>query len=280
LIDVVWACSRLEALAAAEALAAGNPATAVDCLGRILRLAGCLAAERRPTTRLEAAYIRTEALAILEAIAVHSRTGAQLLARLHAMVRDSLEAWTDDSQAWIGDRALGMWVYEAARAGRVLDILTPDEIRRFSMEDVLSELPERVKRSVDEDELYYLQSMRTIIDGCARPYYARAHLFETIREELHAQRNAPEFPFVAGRMLLVDVEKGHKVQARDRANWEAAALALATTCGKPLPPYEISPLTGRRYEVVRQDGMVTVRFGRRGEGAKVAVPDRSEASPQ
>jgi hypothetical protein len=277
-VDVVWACSRLEALAAAAALAADNPDGAVECLNRILRLAACLARERHPTTRLEAAYIRAEAMVVLQAIADDDRTSVEMLGRLYNLVRKQLDAWPGDAEAWIGDRALGMWVYEVVRAGKLTEVLTPEELQRFADEGILADLPERVRQSVNEDELYYLETMRKIISACDRPYHTRAELFSAIKNELHDMRNSPEFPFVASRVLLPDIEKGHETQAQDRANWEALAMALAAATENEPPPFEINPRSGKPYEVVRQDGQVTVRNVGSGEqtvDTSIVLPDRS-----
>jgi hypothetical protein len=257
-IDTVRTCCRLEALAAAEALVLEDPSQAIDCLGRILRLAACLAAERHPTTRIEAAYCRAEALVLLRAISDHPACDTTMHNSLCALVSEQLDGWPNDAEAWIGDRALGLWVYEMVQAGRLLDVLTSEEIRQFTEEAILADLAKTVQQNVQEDELFYLQAMQRIIDCCSQPYYKRSKLFQAIREELHQNRNSPQFPFVAGRLLLVDVEKGHQIQAQDRANWEAVALALAAAIDKELPPYQVNPLTGKRYEIVHQDDKVTV----------------------
>jgi hypothetical protein len=75
---------------------------------------------------------------------------------------------------------------------------------------------------------------------------------------LQQVRNAPQFPLVAGRLLLVDMEKGHALQARDRACCEAWALGLAGASGREPPPYKVSPLWGGKYEVDRGDRLVKV----------------------
>ena len=262
-VDVVRICARLEAFHAAESLARDDVDAAIESLGSMFRLAVCLGAEKQAVARLEAAFVRLEALAVLQAIVGHpeiSRPKITLeqLGRLYAMVGDSLKAWPPDADAWIGDRALGMHAYEAVRAGRLVELLTEEEVKRFAAEEILRELPGAARRNVNQDELYYLETMRTIIEACAEPYYKRRDVFESIRQDLHQKRNSPQFPLVAGRLLLVDIEKGHAVQARDRASCEAWALALAVASGKKRPPYQVSPLSGGEYEIVREDGQVTV----------------------
>jgi hypothetical protein len=56
------------------------------------------------------------------------------------------------------------------------------------------------------------------------------------------------------------------------------ALALAAAAGNESPPFEINPLTGKPYEIVRQDGQVTVRnVGSVEErpDTPIVMPDRS-----
>ena len=262
-VDVVRICARLEAFQAAESLARDDVAAAIESLGSMFRLAICLGAEKQAMARLEAAFVRLEALAVLQAIVGHPEISRpkitpEQLGRLYAMVGDSLKAWPPDADAWIGDRALGMHAYELVRAGRLVALLTEEEVKRFAAEEILRELPAAAQRNVNQDEIYYLEAMRTIIEACAEPYYKRRDVFESIRQDLHQKRNSPQFPLVAGRLLLVDIEKGHAVQARDRASCEAWALALAVASGNKRPPYQVSPLSGVEYEIVREDGQATV----------------------
>lgn len=278
--DAVRICARLEAFQAAEGLAGNDLAAAIESLGSMFRLAACLAAEKHPTVRVEAAFVRAEARRVLQAIVAHPEIQRPQITRpqleqLDALIREQLKTWPDDADAWIGDRALGMVAYELVRAGRLADLLTEEEAARFEEEGILAELPAAARQVVNEDELYYLEAMRRIIDACRHPYYKRAAVFEAIREQLHEQRNSPEFPVVAARLLLPGVEKGHAIQARDRASCEAWALALAQAAGRQAPPYQISPLTGSRYEIVSDAGLIAVHeAGGAGSGRPMAVvPD-------
>ena len=281
-IDVVRTCARLEAFGAAESLADDDPDAAIEAIKYMLRMAACLAAEKHVTCRLEAAFLRIEALAVIEAAVEHPDITREHLQKLHALVDGQLTAWPADADAWIGDRALGMHAYELVRAGRLADLLTPAEIRQFSEEDILEELPAAARRTVNADELYYLRTMRRIIDACSRPYYARAEMFERIRQDLQEKRNAPDFPVVAARLLLIDVEKGQAIQARDRALCEAWALALALAAGRDRPDYRLNPVSGEPYEVDRRQGVVTVSDvlpGDAPDDPTVLVPDLAEGTP-
>jgi hypothetical protein len=263
-VDVVRVCARLEAFAVAESLADDDDVdAAIGSLAAMFRLAACLGQEKHATARLQAALVREEALAVLQAIVEYPqiddpRITRDGLNRLGTIVAAQLRSWPPDQDAWIGDRALGMHAYELVRAGRILELLTDQEWHRFSEEGILDELPAAAQRNVNSDELFYLQAMRRIIDACARPYFERKETLAAIRGELHQGRNSPRFPLVAGRLLLTDMDKGHALQARDRARLEAWALALAVASGQKRPPYAVSPLSGRRYEVVVGEGLVEV----------------------
>ena len=283
-IDTVRISVRLEAFQAAESLADADLGAAIDSLGFMLRLVACLAAEKHATARLEAAFARTEALAVLQSIVEHPQVShpkitRQQVARLCTLIHDQLTVWPPDADAWIGDRALGMHAYEMVRVGNLMHLVTEEEFGRFRDEDILAELPAAAQRTVNQDELYYLDAMRKIIEACNQPYYKRIAVFEAIRKDLHERRNSHDFPVVAGRLLLPDIEKGHRIQARDRANCEAWALALALAAERKPPPYKINPLTGSKYEIVRQEGVIAVWDIGTGEAADnppVVVPDLAE----
>ena len=278
-LDVVWICARLEAFRAAEALSSLDVDTAVESLGYHLRLAECLAAEPHPIARLEGAFIRIEALLVLQAI-----VGSEKSERRHAQMvlgwlSDQLENWPDDALAWIGDRAQGMVVYEAIRAGKLKAFLTEDEKEQLKETGDLSAFEDAVIRDVNSDQLYYLVEMRKIIDSCQYPYHTRVKDFEALRQDLHQRRNQSDFPLMAGRFLLLDVEKGHVIQARDRANCEAFVLALSVACGDKPPEFGNNPLTGRPYRVER-DGKTVLVFdigtGLDGDNPPWVVPDMSK----
>ena len=275
LVNIFWICARLEAFLAAELLADGEPAAAVEAVEYMLRLAGLMAAEKNATVRLQAAFLRTDALNVLQSIANHKKTSREDLQRVHAAIREQLADWPPDSYAWIGDRALGMYAYELARAGQLGSILTPEEIESFKDEGVLSQLPAAAGREINDDEAYYLNALRKIIDSCDEPYHTRLGVFEEIRRDLHEKRNSPDFPVVAGRLLLPNIEKGHVIQARDRANCEAWALATALASGMDPPPVDINPLTGKQYTVVRENAISVydVGPGTDGDNPPVIVPD-------
>ena len=276
-INVAWICARLEAFQAAEALFADHdPGAAIDSLGCMFRLAECLAAEKRVIPRIEAAHLRREAFSVMQAILQERELEPEHLERLHGLMQGMLATWPDDANAWIGDRAAGMHCYEIERDGHILALLAPNELAQFNEEGIVDHLPAAAKRIADEDELYYLETMRRIIDGCKGPYLQRKAQLDEIQTDLLKRRDSADYPLVAARLLLVDLEAGQKIQARDRAACEAWTLALALAShGKP-PPLGANPLSGREYTITREAGLITIgNVGPRSdpEDSTVVVPD-------
>jgi hypothetical protein len=153
-----------------------------------------------------------------------------------------------------------MNAYELIRQGEIIGLLTPEEINDFVNEGIAEkDLTEATERTADADELYYLETMRKIIDGCGKPYFARAGVFSEIQADLQKKRGTPTYPLVAARLLLPNIEAGHKAQARDRAYCEAWSLALALACGNETPPPGVNPLSGKEYRCSKKDGRVEVR---------------------
>lgn len=280
-LDPVWICSRLEAFRAAEAIASLDVDSAVESLHFMLRLAQCLAAEPHPVTRLEAAFLRTEALVVLQAIVSSEKFERRHATTIQGWLSNQLATWPDDALAWIGDRAQGMVIYEAIRGGKLNDFLTEQEKEQLKAERSLSAFEDAALRGVNADELYYLVAMRKILDSCRQPYHARVDGFKGLAQDLHQKRNGPDFPLVAGRFLLLDVEKGHVIQARDRANCEAWVLALTLACGDKPPEPGTNPLTGRPYRVER-DGKTILVYdigtGVDGDNPPWIVPDLSASA--
>ena len=280
-VRVVWLLGRLEAFRAADALNQGDIDGAIEALSFILRLAQCMAAEKCVEPRLEAAYLRTKAFTILQAIVRNRGLQQSHLDKLYHLVEQQLKTWPSDAQAWIGDRAMGMHAYEMVREGNLLELLTQEEMTQFTEERVIGQLAEAARRNVDKDELFYLQAMRQIIDSCAKPYWQRIEIFEAIDQQLQTNRNDSDFPLVAARLLLPNIQAAQAIQAQDRANWEAWLLALAAATNREPPPYEKNPLTGKSYRVNKLDHQVLVeQIGSAEEGSPtVFIPLPEAAQP-
>ena len=314
-IDTLRVLAHLEAFLAADFLALGevtgdaslgeedrapgklrktmsheNPIESVKIM---LRLADLLARQKHLATRKSGAVVRADALVVLRAIVDHPRTTRDDLAKLYELIEQQLAAWPADADVWIGDRALGMHCYELVRAGHFDLLVDQQQLAAFKEEGISADLQAAVLEHVDQDELFYLQTMRKIITACQTPpakrtaasLAARAKVLEDLRQELQRRRYDVQ-TLVACRVLLGDVRPAMARLAEDRAACEAWALALAEALGKPRPQSvpPLNPVDGSRYmirtETVGKQTVVIVWHkgeGIGGAGQPVLVPIRRAA---
>ena len=258
IVDIVRILARLEAFAIAEHLADNHLKSAIDTLDIYFRLVDCLAQSPHLDARLHAAYLRTDGFRILAAIVTRPSIDRSQVERLYKIVQRQLDNWPEDARAWIGERALGLHAYEMVRDGKVLDLMTVEEMEAFEKDKLDKSLVANTRQTVDADEAFYMQAMRQVIESCEKPYHERQKILKQINLELQKRWDSPEYPIVAGRLLLKDLERAQLVQARDRANAEAWALALAAALGAPPPEFKLSPVTGKPYRVQRKEDRIEV----------------------
>jgi hypothetical protein len=261
---------RMESLHVAERLADELPADALPHVRNMLLIVRRLAEEKHVEARLAAAELRAYALATMESVVQHPAADRQTIETAGDIVQGELSVWPPDGDAWIGDRAFALHSFELIRAGRLMELLTEDEVRIFSDEGILHDLQAATNRNVDADELFYLQSMRRVIEACDRPYYERKALFAEIRKTLHAERNAADFPVAAARLFLPNLEAAHEIQAQDRARTEAWAIALALAVGRERPAYDRNPCSGKPYRKSVEPTRVSVWTDQAGDRPAMA----------
>lgn len=265
IVDVAEIAHRADALAVIDLLDEGDLTLAHDAVIRMLRLDHALASARHVVPRMKGARLRLEALRVLEAVVQDERVTPAMLAELRDLLADHLRDWPEDADAWIGDRGQGLHTYEMIRHGLVLSVFSDAEIEELREETGVGATAKAVSENVDADERYYLQAMREIIDACDQPYHQRRELLEKIARHLQDERNAPDFPLIAGRILLVGFDAGHRQQAQDRAACEGWLLALCHATNQQPPDLTHNPQTGRAYQVQREETRVVVTNARAGE---------------
>jgi hypothetical protein len=81
-------------------------------------------------------------------------------------------------------------------------------------------------------------------------------------------------------LLLPAVQNGQAIQARERANCEAWAIALARATGRPGPPFQVNPLTGDRYRSEEKDGKILVHDMGPDGLTPIVVPVLTEPHPK
>ena len=249
---------RLEAVAAAVKIADGEPAEALPHLRTLLTTARFLASEPNVTTRVAAANIRRDALAVLATIVAHDRCSADLHQELFDLLSAETSDWPADAHAWVGDRAAGLLTYELVREGHYLSLLAADEVQRLKSQQNLEATARAALRNIDADERFYLQAMRQLIDACEQPYCQRIEVLNAIRRDLRDQERSSDYPLVAGTLLMADFETAQRHQAEDLARCQAWLVALGAALGRESTAPVTNSLTGQPYRVDRTPLAVTV----------------------
>ena len=172
-LDVLNLGCRLEALAAAEALAENQPEEALAPLAVMLRSARLLAAEWNVATRVAAANLRADALHVLAAVANHEHASHETTRAIARSPGAQTSDWPADADAWIGDRAAGLIAYELVRDGYYLSLLEQGELKQLQTEGLVAVTTKAVMRNVDGDQQFYLAAMRRMIESCRQPYFER-----------------------------------------------------------------------------------------------------------
>lgn len=269
--DLVELAHRARALQGYVALVDGDLRAASDAAAWLLAIDHRLASLPTLVPRLKGARLRLEALRLVEVVTQDQRASHETQVRFRQILEQQLAAWPHDSLAWIGDRAQGLHTYEMIRHGMVLSVLSDDEMREISGGAGISATAKAIAKDVDRDEAFYLAKMRAIIARCDEPYFVRRRMLEDLRDELQAARNDKGFPVVAGRVLLTDLDAGHRLQAKDLAACEGWRIALAAATGAPTPHLSINPETGLAYTLEREATRVVVRQARAGEPDEAIV---------
>jgi len=257
-VMAVQVACRLEALAIAELLAENRPQQSIEGIKAIFRMIEYLAAENNLDARSEAGRLRRDALRVVEAVAGHPNVTAPTLTQVHSILTRQLNDWPADRDAWIGERAAGLHAFEMVRDGRVLSLLSEEEVEEIKESGIYDALKNASLDRFDDDELLYLVSMRTMIESCDQVYHQREPVLFDLKKTLTDRRGLTGEPIVTVRFLLDGFEGGHKLQAQDRALCEAWVIALALAIGLEPPDFQLSPVTGRPYRIVRQDGQIVV----------------------
>jgi len=257
-VDAGLLYHRLELFYGAEQLTRGDLEGALDCIEPMLSFCELLGEKKHVISRLAAADARREAFALVQAIVMNEAAGHSELERIRHLLGDHLAHWPDDADAWIGDRAQALHMYEMIRDGHLLSLLTEEELVRHRQNRDLQTFVAAAMRSVDADQHFYLRTMRDIIENCRRPFYQRAAVFQALRRDLDDLKRTPEYPLIADRLLLQDIQQGQRRQAVDRARAEAWANALSMALEERSPAHEQNPATGEPYKIYFEDAKVIV----------------------
>jgi hypothetical protein len=252
---------RIEGLVAIGHLADGDLAAAWQSLDLLLHTAEILASEPHVPCRLLAVNARSRALKVLQRIVLDPRTDKSAIVAARQSLVETLKRWPSDSLAWSGERSSGLITFEMVRDGHFLSLLERDEVDKLHQQHITRTTMRAVMHGIDEDQLFFLNAMRRMIDCCDQPFFARCEELAAIRTELTEREATNRFPIVAAR-LLDDFEPIHQRQSEDLSRCLAWSIALRAAANPPeaLPdPALQNPTTGKPFEVEVSGERVLVR---------------------
>ena len=234
-----------------------NLTQALDALQYILKAAEVASRQKELNLRFDAAYIRENALDMVQSLVRHPRFDLHDANRVRNMLEEQIANWPSDGPAFAGERTAAVWLYELARRGKLLDNLVQQDIASLQKLGSLVGIERLMIKKINADELFYLKRMSEIIAICGKDYCDRIAILERWEDELEVMRDDLEkYPVLAGAVLLRDVRTVMHHLAVDRARTEAWTLALATATqfcagGNPLPCDHITthPISGEPYRV-------------------------------
>lgn len=258
----------LEEYAIARSLIDGDIRSAMESLAYIFRLAQLAAEVKNPGIRLQAGQIRLHAMDVLQVVLLDANLKETDLAYLFAMLQEQLDYWTPDADAWIGDRASGMKVYNLIMQYGLDVALEPDELEEMQLRGIYDSLKRNLSKSLASDQIFYLRSMQLIIESCQRPFYQRLDTLNKVDEQIRETQGTPNETIIA-EFLLRGIRDRMFFCSQDRTKCEMATLAMASSLkntkisfrhSEPkttIDPKEtienltLTPLYGKKYEVRR-----------------------------
>ena len=219
---------QLESIDALSRLLDDEPVNAVvrwDLAGRMIEE---IASLPHGVPRAAAARLRSNWLRVGQTIAERSASAPDVLDSIEATLNRHLQRWPEDRLALIGDRAVGLITYELLRTGYWMSLLPITELQKLKQDNRLGKMAVYLQERVDDDEWYYLRTMRKLIDVSGKPYYERRATIEAIDKAQDELRGTVDFPWYATDYLLQDVDQLQRLQALDRTLTEGLLFAIAT----------------------------------------------------
>ncbi|MGL6196695.1 MAG: hypothetical protein ACRC2T_17925 [Thermoguttaceae bacterium] len=261
-IQEVWDYVILEECSVAYSLINDNIDDAIMAMLNSLRIADLISHTRFPVMRIQATYMRANALRILQALVNRpdfTREDAIIVRDVLVM---QLKNWPADSKCWVTDRAAGIRAYDLIRQGRITDALTPEECDELLKTNLQGETFENTvaKNSmmgklmfmkaaqIDEDQIFYLNSMRSIIGSCSEPFYDRLPVFTQIDNKIASMFGTKDYLPVAP-LLLGGIKDAMQAQAEDKAKVETWILALVKSLGNTIKGDTKDPVQGKPYTI-------------------------------
>ncbi len=256
--DRAMALCGLELIAGLDAASRDDAASCVAALsyaGRIIRL---LAEEEHLVARMAAVDLREKWLHLVERFVRQPSVQRDDLTLVYELLMRQMAQWPVEETAWVTDRAIGLQTFELVRQGHYLSLLSKAESDELTAEGMHLIKARAVQRYIDEDQVFYLDIMRRLIDLQRFPYFERKKVLDSIEDQIAAAEQLEKYPQVAVEILLPNTLLGLKRIADDRARCEGWALALAKALDTTPPVYVTNPVSGYPYQVLGNETMVEV----------------------
>lgn len=251
--DRTTALCGLELIAGMDALSSREPARCIAALSYAGRLIRLLAEDGHLTARLAAIDLRDKWLQLVDSAARQPEFQREDLQQILEMLLRQIAQWPDETVAWVNDRAVGLQTYEIVRQGHYLSLLSKAEAEALEADGMHLIKARAVQRYIDDDQVFYLDIMRRLIDLHRFPYFERRKVLNSIEDQLLVADQLEKYPQVAVEVLMPDVMTATERIADDRARCEAWALALSAALGATPPEYKINPGNGQPYDLLISD---------------------------
>lgn len=253
-LETVRLVARLESLRIAAAVYEEKPDQSLEPLASLVRLASKLEASPSLVTHLVAVDIRRYQIAGIRLVATAESSTQRTHQLLFELMAADRRKAADESLVWIGDRALGLHAYEMVRSGEYLSLLSEEDYQALVDKNETTDQALVVRRNVDDDELFFLETMSLMIEQSKLPFYRRKERMDEWFTQLDERATQPKFPTVAADILLVGVTTGQQRLARGVARRDAWLLALASVTNQTLSSDPLMNAETGEPLVVSDDG--------------------------
>ncbi|MBL8891383.1 MAG: hypothetical protein JNL67_15495 [Planctomycetaceae bacterium] len=257
-IDRATALCGLELIAGLDAASREDNANAIAALsyaGRIIRL---LAEDGHLLSRLAAVDLRVKWLHLVEAVVREPATSRTDVQAIYELLMRQMAQWPDETVPWQTDRAIGLQTFEIVRHGHYLSLLSKEESDALTGEGMHLIKARAVQRYIDEDQVFYLDIMRRLIELQRFPYFEGKKVLNSLDDQISAANQLEKYPQISVELLLPNTLKALRRIADDRARCEAWVLGLAKALNTNPPEYVTNPETGYPYEVLSDAATVEV----------------------
>lgn len=257
-VDRATALCVLELIAGLDAASRADTTNAIAALsysGRIIRL---LAEDGHLISRLAAVDLRVKWLHLVEAVVREPAISRADVQSIYELLMRQMAQWPDEAVAWQTDRAIGLQTFEMVRQGHYLSLLSKEESDVLHEEGMHLIKARAVQRYIDEDQVFYLDVMRRLIELQRFPYFEGKKVLNALDDQLTTANQLEKFPQISIEILLPNTLKALRRIADDRARCEAWVLAIARSLNTTPPEYVTNPETGYPYEVLSNETTIEV----------------------